>query len=215
MSNGQEITQSAISGSPSASLSVANDASNDNQSPVKRRRSMSVQSLMSRAPFVSFDEEGGGEILSQEVGALRERAEQMAMQNENFQRDAVILVKQVGESLGMLDGARLKNELTANTQKQQMEALLNQTQGIISQRQATNKEMRDQQWVLNSEFVKLGEWKTRVENELLATKGNQEVLGHHLNHVHEESQSSMGVMRNESQQNLGVIKQELKDMKKA
>ena len=71
MSNGQEITQSAISDSPAASLSVANDASNDNQSPAKRRLSMSAQALMSRASFVSFDEEGEGKNVESRSGSIK------------------------------------------------------------------------------------------------------------------------------------------------
>ena len=214
MIDGQGSTQSAISDSPAASSSLTNDARNDNQSPVKRRRSMSVQSLVSRNSFASVYEEGEIQQLSQEMVMLRERVDLMDVQNEGFQKDAVMLVKQVSESLGMLDGSRLKNEKRAEVQQQQMEALLTQTQGLIAQCQTTTAEMKQQQVTLNAEFDKLGEWETRVETELIVSKGTQEVLGKHLSHVQEQSQSSMGALRSESQQNLGNIREELKDMRK-
>ena len=105
--------------------------------------------------------------------ALQEKVEQIAIQGECFQNDASILAKQVSESLQTLDKSRVKNESVSTAQQNQMETLLTQTQSLIADRKSNSDEMKNQQRALNNEFVKLGEWRNKVERELLTSRGNQ------------------------------------------
>ena len=207
----------AINDSPVSSGSATS------MTPVKRRRSGSVQSLVSRAgSFVSFDEEGD-HIESQikeslkvqsDLKALEEKVEQIASQGKCFQLDASILVKQVSDSLKILDESRVKNEGVATVQQNQMETLLTQTKSLITQCKNTSDEVKNQQWTLNTEFVKLGEWRDKVEKELLASRGNQVGIDEKVNHVHDKSVSSVGMLREESHINLGAIREELSELRK-
>ena len=80
----------AINDSPVCSRSATS------MTPIKRRRSGSVQSLVSRVDsFVSFDEEGNHVVESQigecmrvrnESQALQKKVEQIAIQGECFQK---------------------------------------------------------------------------------------------------------------------------------
>ena len=44
--------------------------------------------------------------------------------------------------------------------------------------------------------------------------GNHQFMDEKVNRVHDKSQSSMGVLREESQVNIGAIREELSDMRK-
>ena len=214
----EDQTLSAISDSPASSGGVKSG------STAKRRRSGSFQSLMSRADsFVSFDENGEDEVESQirensklrnDLRELQGKVGQIALQSECFQKDASILVKQVSESLQISDDSRAKNGSVTAYQQTQMELLLVQTQNIITQRQTTNDEMKQQQYVLNSEFAKLDERRNKVEGELRTSMGTQEVIDQKANRVHGKTQSSMGVLREESYANLDEIREELSELGK-
>ena len=211
----------AINDSPVSSVSSVSATS---MIPIKRRRSGSAQSLVSRADsFVSFDEEGESVIGSQirentkvrgDLEVLQGKVGQIATQGECFQKDASILAKQVSESLHTLDKSRVKSESVATAQQNQMEVLLTQTKDLIAQRKHTNGEMKHQQRTLNTEFVKLGEWRNKVEVELLTSMGNQEGVEEKVNRAHDKSESNVGTLREESHINIGAIREELSELKK-
>ena len=101
---------SAINDSPVSSGGATS------MTPVKRRRSGSVQSLVSRAEsFVSIDEEGDyiesqikeNSKVRSDLKALQEKVEQIADQGKCFQLDASKLAKQVSESLQTSDESRV------------------------------------------------------------------------------------------------------------
>ena len=172
--------------------------------PIKRRTSTPAQSLSPRdESFVSFGEEGeevvGNEIrenskLRTELKGLSEQVARIAVQNEGFQKDAGILVSQVSESLSTSDGSRLNSAKLDETQQKQMGNLLNQTQHVITQCQTTNGEMKQQQWALNSEFVKLKERRAKVEKEMVPNRDIHRVIKEKVNRVRDESQSSVGAL---------------------
>ena len=95
-----------------------------------------------------------------------------------------------------------------------MEMLLTQTKSLITQCKNTSEEMKHQQWALNTEFAKLGEWESKVEKELLTPRGNQVGMGGKVNHVRDKSESSVGMLREESHINLGAIREELSELRK-
>ena len=78
-----------------------------------------------------------------------------------------MLVIQANESFLAMDGSRIKHEKLAEHQQRQMAKLLNRTQKVIDQCQTTNGEMKQKQWSLNVEFVRLGNWRTNVEEEMV------------------------------------------------
>ena len=96
-------------------------------SPLQMRRSMSAQSLSSRAEsFVSFgaegEEVGGSEIrenskLRNELMDLGERVAKIALRSDLFQRGAGILVSQVSESFSTSHGSRLPSEKLSDKQQ--------------------------------------------------------------------------------------------------
>ena len=125
----------------------------------------------------------------------RKRLSKLPFKGSVFKKDANVLAKQVSDSLRILDKSLIKNENVATAQQNQMEILLNQTQKLIIQCQTTNGEMKRQQCTLNMEFDKLGEWRNKVETELLTSRGNQVEIDEKVNQAHEKSESSMGVLR--------------------